>query len=309
MSDGRRLSAAAVVAECAASGDVVHIVGFSGGIDSQACLHVVRKRFGDRRVIALNSDVGGHEHPITTEFIWQFSAEVFPVETVTPLIKDLGGRGTRPGATKDRRDRYADDDVLTFERLAEIKGIFPSRQKQFCTEYLKLVPAKRWCRDNVEAFGVAYERYAGVRCDESNKRKGTPDRMWDDVFHCWLNYPIRCWTKDECFAVCKAAGEPINPLYTMGFGRVGCAPCINSGKEDVRQWAARFPEMIDKVRAWERRVGKTFFMPVVPGMKINWVDDVVRWSRTERGGKQFSLPIVEAEADRGECSSRYGLCE
>lgn len=305
----KRLTAAEVVAECAASGDVAHIVGFSGGIDSQACLHVVRKRFGDRRVIALNSDVGGHEHPVTTEFIRQFSAEVFPVETVTPLVKDLGGCGTRLGPTKDRRDRYADDDVLTFDRLAEIKGCFPSRMKQFCTEHLKLIPAKRWCLDNVAAFGVSYERYAGVRCDESSKRRDTPDRIWDDAFACWLNYPIRCWTKDECFAACKAAGEPINPLYTMGFGRVGCAPCVNSGKEDVRQWAARFPEMIAKVRAWEQRVRRTFFMPVVPGMKINWVDDVVRWSKTERGGKQFSLPIVEAEADRGECSSRYGLCE
>lgn len=289
--------------------DIKHVVGFSGGIDSQACLHVVRKQFGDENVIALNSDVGGHEHPITTEFIKEFSAKVFPVVTVTPLIKDLGGRGTRPGETKDRRDRYRDDDVLTFDRLAEIKDIFPSRRKQFCTEHLKLSPARRWCIDNLTSHGLEFERYAGVRCDESNKRRDTPDRTWDDYFDCWINYPIRCWTKSECFAVCKSAGEPTNPLYEMGFGRVGCAPCVNSGKDDIRQWAARFPAMIDKVREWERRVGKSFFMPCVPGMEINWIDDVVRWSKTTRGGKQFSLPVIEAEAAAGECSSKYGLCE
>jgi hypothetical protein len=66
---------------------------------------------------------------------------------------------------------------------------------------------------------------------------------------------------------------------------------------------------IDKLRGWEQKVGRTFFAPCVPGMDINFVDDVVRWARTERGGKQFSLPFVEADADKGSCVSKYNLCE
>ncbi len=93
----------------------------------------------------------------------------------------------------------------------------------------------------------------------------------------------------------------------MGFGRVGCAPCINSGKDDIARWSVRFPEMIDKLRRWEQANGRTFFAPCVPGLVINWVDEVVAWSRTAHGGRQILLPMLEAEGD--SCSSRYGLCE
>lgn len=287
-----------------------HIVGFSGGVDSQACLRFVREKFGDEDVIAINSDVGGHEHPITTEFIAWYSKNIFPVVTVTPLVKDLGNRCTREAtAGKQRRDKYDDNDPLTFPRLAEIRGLWPRRRMQFCTEHLKLSPMRRWQEENLLSKGVAFERYAGVRCDESTRRKDTPESTWDEFFHCIVNYPIRCWTKLECFAFLKARGEKTNPLYEMGFGRIGCAPCVNSGKDDVRQWAARFPEMIDKVRRWESETKMPFFAPCVPGKEINWIDEVVEWSKTTFGGKQFALPIVEAEAEAGTCSSLYGLCE
>ncbi|QDV49582.1 phosphoadenosine phosphosulfate reductase domain-containing protein [Gimesia fumaroli] len=286
-----------------------HVVGFSGGVDSQACLWWVRQKFGDENVIAVNSDVGGHEHWMTTEFISEFSKTVFPIVQVTPLIRDLENRGTKPGITRDRRQEFNEDDVMTFDRLAYIKQRFPSRKAQFCTEHLKLIPQKRWMRENLVDKGIEFERYVGLRCDESDARKKTPDRKWDEYFDCWVNYPIRCWTKQECFSVLKKSGEKVNPLYSMGFNRVGCAPCINSNKADIREWAARFPEMIDKVRQYEENVGRTFFAPCVPGMEINWIDDVVKWSKTAYGGKQPMLPLVEVEAAAGMCSSSYGLCE
>ena len=86
-------------------------------------------------------------------------------------------------------------------------------------------------------------------------------------------------------------------------------PYINSGKDDIRNWSARFPEMIDKIREWETYVGRTFFAPCVPGMEINFVDDVVAWSKTYRGGRQPLLQFEEMEALAGGCSSKYGLCE
>lgn len=288
-----------------------HVVGFSGGVDSQACAWWVRQEYGPENVILLNSDVGGHEHPETTKFVQWYSENVHPVVTVTPLIRDLGNRGTKPGRTRDRRQEFDDDDALTFDRLAYIKGMFPSRKRQFCTEHLKLVPQRRWCDENLTAHGVEFERYAGVRCDESNDRASTPERKWDDYFDCWINYPIRCWSKRECFAVLKKAGEETNPLYRMGFGRVGCAPCINSGKEDILTWVMRSPDMIEKVRAWEQKLGVTFFAPCVPGKKLNWIDDVVAWAETVRGGRQKSilLPVLQSEADMQMCTSKYGLCE
>ncbi len=261
-------------------------------------------------MIALNSNAGGNEHPITEQFIADYSRDVFPVTVVKAMGVDLGGIGSRSDATRDRRElACADDEELTFDSLALIKGRFPSRKMQFCTDFLKKAPQLRWCRENLTDKGIAYKRYAGLRCDESQTRQDTPDSIQDDYFGCVVNFPIRCWSKLEVFAFLKHHGEEPNPLYTMGFSRVGSAPCVNSGKDDVRLWAARFPEMIDKVREWERRVGRTFFAPCVPGKAINWVDEVVAWSKTARGGKQNLLPIVEIEAASGECSSKYGLCE
>lgn len=286
-----------------------HVVGFSGGIDSQACAGWVLDRYGPDDVIILNTEAGRNEHPITVAHTRWYSANVHPIVEVVPLIRDLGNVGTRDGKTGERRREFDPDAEMTFRDLAYVKGRFPSRKAQFCTEYLKLAPQRRWCDEHLVANGIDFERYVGVRRDESEARRNCPDSKWDEYFDCEVHFPIAAWSKGQCFDFCKARGEQINPLYTMGFPRVGCAPCINSGKDDIRQWAARFPEMIDKVREWERSVGRTFFAPCVPGLEINWIDDVVEWSKTARGGRQYLLPVVEADAAAGACSSKYGLCE
>lgn len=277
-----------------------HVVGFSGGIDSQACARWVLNRFDPADVILLNSDAGGNEHPLTVEFIAEYSATVHPVTTVTPIVADMGERAKK---------RIADlglgpTDPLTFDVLALIKQTFPRRKMQFCTEHLKLRPAHRWMRENLA--GEEWTRYSGVRRQESRNRTGRRPIEWDDVFGCPLHHPIVDWSKQMAFDYVALHGERINPLYTLGFNRVGCAPCVNSNKADVLAWATRFPEMIDKVREWERRVGRTFFGPIVPGMEINWIDDVVRWAKTVRGGRQFSLDVLYEPA---ACESSYGLCE
>ena len=287
-----------------------HIVGFSGGADSQACAGWVLDHFPKEDVILCNSDAGGNEHPLTTEHIQWYSENVHPVVMIKPLVKDLGGAGARSDAVKERRESLGgDDQPLTFADLAYIKGRFPSRKAQFCTEYLKLIPQKRWLAENIPQ-SESYTRYVGVRADESESRKNLPERQWDDYFDCELVRPIKDWTKAMVFEYIKSRGEKVNPLYTLGFGRVGCAPCINSNKEDILNWATRFPEMIDKVREWEKQVGNTFFSPnIIPGKVICWVDEVVAWSKTSHGGKKIPLPFFQAEAESGSCVSKYGLCE
>lgn len=281
-----------------------HIVGFSGGIDSAATAVWVLNRYPKEDVILMNSDAGGNEHPLTTAYCHWWSENVHPVVFVSAIVADLGNRGTREGATKERRQRYNDNDKMTFDILAEIKGRFPSRKCQFCTEHLKLMPQQRWIRENLK--GQEFRRYAGVRRDESVARSKKKPVEWDDVYGCELYHPIVDWTKQMCFDYVQHHGYKVNELYTLGFERVGCAPCVNSGKSDILAWAQRSPEMIDKVREWEKRVGKTFFAPCVPGMEVNWVDDVVAWSKTTHGGKQISLL---ATIERPMCESDYGLCE
>jgi 3'-phosphoadenosine 5'-phosphosulfate sulfotransferase (PAPS reductase)/FAD synthetase len=288
---------------------IMRVVGFSGGADSQATALWVRKRWPAENVILMNTNAGGNEHPLTEAFIAEYSRTVFPVVSVKALIRDLGDVGTKDGATGDRRREFGPDDELTFDRLAYIKGRFPSRKAQFCTEHLKLAPQLRWLRENLTDKGVRYWRYIGVRRDESAARKDTPLTRCDDYFGCMACYPLAAWTKPQVFAYIAENGEEANPLYKLGFGRVGCAPCINSGKDDILLWATRFPGMIDKLRAWEAKNGRTFFAPCVPGMEINFIDDVVKWAKTVRGGRQYALPFFEQEISDGKCMSKWGLCE
>lgn len=282
-----------------------HIVGFSGGIDSQACARWVLNRFPAEDVILTNSDAGGNEHPITTAFVEEYSRTVHPVVMVTAIVRDIWEtQKDRPGLALD------DDAPLDFPTLMQIKQCPPSRKRQYCTSVLKLNPQRRWIREQFGPTGPyngqTFVRYSGVRREESANRKDTPFEQWDEFYDCQLFAPLMDWPKTMCFDYVRHHGEPINPLYSMGFSRVGCAPCINSNKQDIANWAARFPEMIDKVRGWEERTGLTFFMPIDRDGIRNGIDEVVQWSRTARGGRKMLLPMFN---ERQGCESKYGLCE
>ena len=214
-----------------------HVVGFSGGIDSQACAGWVLDRFPKADVVLMNSDAGGNEHPLTTEHIEWYSANVHPVAMISPIVADMDGRE----AAEIKRRGLKPTDPLPFDLLASLKQCWPSGTQQFCTTHLKLEPQRRWIRENIPDVEII--RYSGVRRDESERRKDTPERAWDAYFDCELVCPLVEWSKDDCFKFVQSRGEKVNPLYTMGFSRVGCAPCVNSNKADIREWAARFPEM------------------------------------------------------------------
>lgn len=276
-----------------------HIVGFSGGIDSQATARWVLNRYSADDVILVNTDAGGNEHPMTTVFIEEYSRVVHPVVLIQVIVADMW-----KGTDEPEKHGYQPTDPLTFLLMAQIKGRFPSRMAQFCTETLKLNPVRRWVRQQFPDGD--YEHYSGVRRDESARRKNAQPREWSDYYDAYSNHPIMDWSKDMCFSYVKAHDEPINALYAMGFKRVGCAPCINSGKDDILNWSLRFPEMIDKVRNWEKASARTFFAPMVPGLILNNIDEVVDWARTSRGGKQIDLLRT---LDPPNCESSYGLCE
>lgn len=287
-----------------------HIVGLSGGIDSQACARWVLNRYPAEDVILLNSDAGGNEDGMTVEFVNWYSANIHPVVRLTPVVADLYADipGQRRYRSEDhlRALGYLPDQPLMFPDMAKVIGRFPSSQASFCTGVLKLRPQWRWMKENLS--GHEYIRYSGKRRDESRRRRDTPMEEWDGFFDCQLVHPIADWTKEMCFAYVRAHGEKYNALYELGFSRVGCAPCHQANKEDILNWALRRPQNIDKVRAWERQVGRTFFPAgIVPGLKVlPWIDLVVEWAKTSRGGRQSLLPIMH---DTPACESKYGLCE
>jgi hypothetical protein len=99
-------------------------------------------------------------------------------------------------------------------------------------------------------------------------------------------------------------------------GRVGCMPCINARKGEIREIAMRFPDQIDRIAEWERIVGltskcgnSTFFTSRgdnETAYEKGNIRAIVEWSKTTHGGKTMDL---FADEDAPACSSAYGLCE
>lgn len=219
-----------------------------------------------------------------------------------------------------------------FLDLCLIHGRFPSKKAKFCTEELKLLPLEMTRIPIWEAGGVTVD-WIGERADESKDRAKKPvlERHRMGAGTKVLYRPIHGWSARDTFVIAKRHGLKPNPLYLLGCGRVGCWPCINAQKGEVRIIARHTPEKIITLAEWERRVSlvsrrdaggdgeyATFFSAdKVPGDPADWarasIHKVVAWSQTTHGGRQFDLMQRLFEDEENEdgfsCSSQYGLCE
>ena len=202
------------------------------------------------------------------------------------------------------------------------KGRFPSRKAQFCTTELKTNLAVEYQLAFIDQ-GHTVVSWQGVRRDESQNRRDAKqfERIAPGLFH---YRPIVDWNAERVFEYCARRGVEPNPLYLQGMGRVGCMPCINAKKMELREIAQRFPEHVARISEWERLVcqaGKrnfaTFFASTNSPVEMKGLQDreifaqgnihqIVEWAHTTRGGKQYDLLGATPSPT---CSSAYGLCE
>lgn len=197
--------------------------------------------------------------------------------------------------------------------LCMSRGGFPSRKRQYCTQYLKTEPLVSYC-DDLLAEGFEVESWQSVRANESASRAKLPEREEVggglSIFR-----PILRWTVEQVFARLKQCGIEPNPLYKQGMRRVGCMPCINASHGEVLEIASRFPEHVKRIAEWERLVESvrrpgsvpTFFHASLLGIKRKPgkpIYEVIRIYRARRG----SLVSDDDETPK-MCSSAYGLCE
>ena len=225
------------------------------------------------------------------------------------------------------------DEPLTMERLAILKRRFPSPMLRFCTTFLKLMPQRNWVTRYLKTLDAAdvsrVIRVSGVRAQESSKRAKHPTAQFDDYMGCWLWLPIHKWTHEDVFEIAKKYEIPVNPLYKMGYGRVGCFPCINATKSELRSMATRHPETLVQLRGMEERaadaVGKKamsffsndktptrFHSHVCENSGKSFPDamDVMRWALNLPSNPNQGLLFSEDDnEDSHSCSSKYGLCE
>ena len=191
------------------------------------------------------------------------------------------------------------------------KGRFPSSQSQFCTEHLKDLPIGLQVVGPMLKEGMVLQ-WLGMRAEESERRRLQP-RFNHHENGSMIWRPIQAWTEADVWAMHRRHGLLPNPLYSLGAKRVGCWPCVNCGKDELRLFDSLTPWDVDRIAEWERVVGlcskrgqATFFAPKEKGVPIG-IRDAVEWSKTTRGGRQYGMFFQQQSG--GGCSSDLGLCE
>ena len=239
-----------------------------------------------------------------------------------PRMRKVAGRKVRwTNKAKRRALAVLNPTGNPFLDLCLWKGRFPSRKAQFCTEELKRNLAVAFQLKLMDE-GYKVVSWQGVRRDESLARRNAK-RMETVGGGLYIFRPLVDWTAQQVFDYCATQKIQPNPLYLQGMGRVGCMPCINARKLEIREIATRFPEHIARIDEWERLVslaskrGFSTFMHKGPADKVVTsdrctfenarIDKVVHWSRTTHGGKKMDL--LTNQSDVNGCSSSYGLCE
>lgn len=280
---------------------LINHIGISGGKDSTALLlWAVHESGYDRASLRVSFCDTGNELAQTYDHVRLLSERVHPVEWLTP-----------------QRDFYA---------LAEHKHRFPSVKARFCTTDLKMEPSRRYVYGLLDE-GHEVLLHTGVRLGEKRMFGDIKEREFDAWYGLPIYRPLFSWSLDDVWAIHERYDIPRNPLYAMGMKRVGCAPCIMSSKKEIHRMSKLFPERIDRIREAEnaaaarghvatffandkvpecQRTGGEFHAKNGKVFQIATIDDVVRWSRTSRGGLQGELDF---EDELTTCAQRSGLCE
>lgn len=252
---------------------------------------------------------------------------------------NLARHWTRDGVPAEQIERAMRCLVPTgnpFLDMCMLKGRFPAAKSRFCTEELKLAPMFEQVQRPILKDGRILVSWQGVRADESFARAGLPKwQRINPVPFClpkavrdegegWTAFayrPLIDWAVEDVFAQIARHGIEPNPLYSRGMKRVGCMPCIMCGKDELRNISVQFPEEIDRVREWEAIVASvakrgcatlfavsddpTYDASIKPDHVQHGIDARVEWSRTTRGGRQFSL----FSADANTACNEWGACE
>ncbi|MDA8093668.1 MAG: phosphoadenosine phosphosulfate reductase family protein [Betaproteobacteria bacterium] len=322
----------------------LHIVLISGGKDSAVCGALATRRLPRDRLRLVFADTG-NEHPETYRYLDCLSSHLghkierlqadFSEEFAQArqaIARDLRtGRDYR-GAKKRRTNRRKREalEVLRptgnpFLDLCLLSGMFPTNQRRFCTRRLKTEVVANWLLAAHENRPLIV--WQGVKRADSDKRADLlPYARQAPGW--WIFRPLLEWTDADVFKYLDESGTPANPLYGSGFSRVSCAPCIYARKSEIRLLADRYPEQVERIRAWEGLVSRAsksgfapFFstkeIPATPAQRRHRfaIDGAVRWATVNFRKNKFARyeDVFGEDGRQGNlfrvCEAGQGLCE
>lgn len=281
----------------------------------------IKAKLNGRRVVASVS--GGKDSAAMSLYLTELGIEHDRVFCDTGWEHDLTYEYLRGPLTEKLGPIIELQPKRKMEDLIIYKKMFPGRMQRFCTQELKVKPLAAYINKRIDE-GAEIVNSVGIRAAESQARAKMPQWEWQENFDCEVWRPLLHWSEQDVIDIHKRHGLPPNPLYLRGFRRVGCFPCIFTIKEEIKMVAEQEPGRIDRIRQLENLVQlgakeraekrgepnrnlPAFFQVSNGGVaRFTPIDDVVKWAKTGRGGRQYEL-FAGTPSDAG--CMRWGLCE
>ena len=321
------------------------LVSLSGGKDSTATyLHLLESGYLDRvergggKVYRVFADTGW-ELPETYAYLERLEERFGKIHRVATWVP---GPGEEKPAGYDHLEpvwktasKVMDADRWALAKLLEIRFGRYSPLIRLMVQWGKFpMSSRRWCTDDTKKRPIVGflatlnnpVNAIGVRAEESAKRAIQPEWEWSENYDSWVWRPIHKCRLSDIIDIHGRHNLAPNPLYLQGegSGRVGCAPCVNSTKADIRWLAKNHPErvaLLDAVEISLEQVETARFKAgaghpkwftvsrTVDGEAVDWavpVKDAIEWAFTTRGGKQTMFSFA-GEGEPG--CTQWGLCE
>ena len=307
------------------------VVSVSGGKDSTACcLHLMEMGFGPDDYDRIFFDTGW-EHDLLYEYIendlpkvvgpiTRLSAKVDIPEELVPIAEHF--------------EEMLGVDYSAMVRLCLKKGMFPSRVRRWCTQGLKVYPA----RDYLLAREDEVVNVVGIRAQESAARALMLEWEYSGAFECDVWRPLIDWSEEEVIAIHQRNGvRPCRLYLEHGATRVGCYPCVFARKSELRMMADYSAPRLEVLADLEKEVTRlavarlaadgttlaekgwsepAWFVAPKPTRQDDgtrsgecWpIDKVIKWARTTRGGSMDQIELFTDPTGHQGCV-RWGMCD
>lgn len=325
------------------------IVQFSGGKDSLASLLWAIAKYGANNVTAVFCDTKW-EHEITYKHINEV-VEKLGIKLIVLTSRkyngmvDLAVKKKRFPSTKARfcteelktkpMIDYILDNCKT--HLLIIQGIradesesrsLMNKQCSYFKYYFEPYQTNSMIVEALESKEVlSVSQKIKLRKAKARLAKGKEDKKfhtyrkkeifkWREKYADDILRPIFDWTGQQTIDYILQNGMKPNPLYYLGFSRVGCLPCIMCKKQEVKSMIDYLPDAVVRLEEAEKEVGRSFFPPdYVPkrycsktdkgGKKYPTVQDVLKYI----GDTNATGDLFKEDNKPHKCMSFYGICE
>lgn len=261
-------------------------ISFSGGRTSAYMLHQIAEANGgipDRcKVVFANT---GREMPQTLDFVRDVGKHldihitwVEDAQRKVNYLSELFDVVSHSTASREGEP---------FGRLVDRKKSVPDQSKRFCTEHLKILPARRY----LMALGwKQWTNTVGIRADEAHRLKPSIDKRVTRWF------PLADAGVSKADVLAFWARQPFDLMVPAGLGN--CDGCFLKSEATLAALSRDYPERSAWWEAQEAKVRGTFRKDFSRSKLRDFVEKQGDWI--------FDTDDALCQKDGGECTDANG---